>query len=253
VSPRLSDGRVLVAGLAALAFIAVVSWGVSPYGRYLDHAYEPATVAGQAGAIAVYVAGWLLMTAAMMLPTATGVVRAFERVTNARPNRTRLRLELVAGFLLVWLAVGYTFRAADILVHAGVASWGWLADRPALVGAASLALAGAYQFSALKRRCLTVCRTPRSFIYRGWTGARPHADALRIGMRYGRSCAGCCWALMLVMFGVGATNLAWMLALAAVMAAERFAPERLRARLEPATGVVLLATAAAVAAPELLG
>lgn len=250
---RLSDSRTLIAGLAALALVAVVAWGASPYSRYLSHDYEPAGAAGQLAAVGLYVTGWLLMTVAMMLPTATGVVRAFERATSARADRDRLRLELVAGFLLVWLAVGYAFRAADILVHAGVSALPWLAERPELMGAASLALAGGYQFSGLKRRCLTACRSPRSFIYRGWTGSRPHADAVRIGALYGRSCAGCCWALMLVMFGVGATSVAWMLGLAAVMAAERFTTEPIRTRLEAATGWVLLSAAVVTAAPVLLG
>jgi predicted metal-binding membrane protein len=246
VAARLSDGRALVAGLAGLALVALLTLGASPYAQYLDHAYQPAGAAGQAGAVGLYVVGWLLMTAAMMLPTTTGMVRAFDRVTRTRPDALRLRLALVAGFLGVWLLVGYGFRAADIVVHAGVDSIGWLAARPSLVGAAALALAGAYQFSALKHRCLTACRSPRSFILRGWTGRRPRADALRIGAAYGRSCVGCCWALMLVMFGVGMANVAWMLALAAVMAAERFAPRALQARLGHATGVVLLGAAVAV-------
>jgi predicted metal-binding membrane protein len=217
--------------LAGLALAALLAWGASPYARYLDHAHQP----GAATAIAVYLAGWLLMTAAMMLPTATGLVRAFDRVTG---GVVRLRLALVAGFLGVWLLVGYAFRSADVLVHWAVDGF---AVRPSLVAAAALAVAGAYQFSGLKHRCLTACRSPRSFVLRGWTGGRPGVDAVRIGAAYGRSCVGCCWALMLVMFGVGAASLAWMLALAAVMVAERFVPPRLR--LGEAVGVALLALA----------
>lgn len=244
---RLAGGRALVVGLAALSLLALLAWGASPYARYLDHAHQPPSAAGQIGATAVYVVGWLLMTTAMMLPTASGLVRTFERVTRARADAGRLRLALIAGFLLVWVGIGYAFRAADILVHAGVDAWSWLGDHPALVGAASLALAGAYQFSPLKHRCLTACRSPRSFVMRGWSGGRAGADALRIGADYGRSCAGCCWALMLVMFGVGATNVFWMLALAAVMAGERFAPARVQARLGTAVGIALLTLAAVIA------
>jgi predicted metal-binding membrane protein len=251
VGIRLGEGRLLVAGLAALSFLALLAWGASPYAQYLDHAHQPSSAGGQVGATVVYVAGWLLMTTAMMLPTATRLVRAFERVTRSRVDAARLRLELIGGFLLVWLGVGYLFRAADILVHAGVDASGWLAGHSALVGAASLALAGAYQFSGLKHRCLTACRSPRSFIFRGWGGGRAHADAVRIGADYGRSCAGCCWALMLVMFGVGTTNVGWMLALAAVMAGERFAPARVQERLGAAIGFALLALAAVIAAQAL--
>lgn len=246
---RLLDGRVLAAALAALALVALLAWGASPYSRYLSHRYEPTSVAGQSAAIALFLGGWVLMSTAMMLPTTTGLLRTFDRLTEARPERERLRLRLalVAGFLGVWLVVGYLFRAADIFIHVAVDSVGWLGDRPQLVAATMLAIAGGFQFSPLKRRCLTACRSPRSFVLGGWRGARPAADALRIGLAYGRSCAGCCWALMLVMFGVGSANFALMLGLAAVMTAERFAPPRLAGVLERTVGVALLALAAVVA------
>lgn len=250
-APRLLGAHGFAAALALLALVALVAWGASPYARYLSHAYEPASAAGQAAAIAFFLGGWLLMSTAMMLPSATGLVRAFDRLTRSRDahERLRLRLLLVAGFLAVWLLVGYLFRAADVLVHGGVDAVGWLAARPGLVGAATLALAGAYQFSPLKQRCLTACRSPRAFLATGWSGARPGADALRIGIAYGRSCVGCCWALMLVMFGLGSANLALMLALAATMTAERFAPPRLP--IGRAVGALLLAAAAVVAAGAL--
>ncbi len=247
MAARLLGPRALTAALALLALVALLSWGASPYARFLHHEYEPASAGGQALAIGFFLAGWLLMCTAMMLPTTTALVRAFDRLTQARPvrERARLRLLLVAGFLAVWLLVGYLFRALDILVHAAVDAVGWLGARPGLVAAATLALAGAYQFAPLKQRCLTACRSPRSFLAGGWSGGRPVADALRIGIAYGRSCVGCCWALMLVMFGLGMANVALMLALAAVMAAERFAPPRLH--LGAATGTILLGASAFVA------
>jgi predicted metal-binding membrane protein len=250
---RLLDGRALAFALAGLSLTALLAWGASPYARYLSHRYEPASASGQAVAIAFFLAGWLLMTAAMTLPTATGLMRAFDRLTQARPSRERLRLRLalVAGFLAVWLLVGYLFRAADVFVHLLVDSVGWLGARPQLVAAAALATAGLFQFSPLKHRCLSACRSPRSFVVGGWRGASPAADALRIGIAYGRSCVGCCWALMLVMFGVGSASLALMLALAAAMVSERFAPAPLRRRLGGTLGALLLGLAAAVAAGAL--
>jgi predicted metal-binding membrane protein len=244
VPARAAGGPALVAGLALFSLLALVAWGASPYARWLDHAHAPSSPSS----MLVYLAGWLLMTAAMMLPTTLGLVGVFARVLGARPDRRKLQLGLVSGFLAVWLAVGYTFRALDVLVHAAVDASAWLSARPSLIGAASLALAGAYQFSPVKHRCLTNCRSPRSFVLRGWTGARPRADALRIGAAYGRSCASCCWALMLVMFGIGAASLGWMLALATVMGGERFLPERARVRLEPLLGAVLLTLAVVLAA-----
>ena len=63
--------------------------------------------------------------------------------------------------------------------------------------------------------------------------SRRRAKRLRIGVDHGVFCVGCCWALMLVMFVVGIGSVGWMLALAAVMAAEKNLPwgRRLRTPL----------------------
>ena len=70
----------------------------------------------------------------------------------------------------------------------------------------------------------------------------PARDALRVGTAYGVSCIGCCWALMLVLFGLGTANVAWMLCAGAVMAAEKNA--RVGPRLSAPLGVTMLVGAA---------
>ena len=127
----------------------------------------------------------------------------------------------------------------------------WRAVRPFaahawVIGAAVLAGAGAFQFSALKYRCLEQCHTPFAFVAARWHGRAPAREAFRLGLDHGLFCIGCCWALMLLMFVVGTGSLALMLVLALVMAAEKNLPwgRRLRVPL----GVALLAGAAAVVA-----
>ena len=235
----------LVLGLAGASLAALVAWGASPYGRFLDHDYQPGSAAGQVAALALFLAGWALMIAAMMLPTATALLGAVARLGPDAPAARRHQLVVAAGFVATWVAAGYAFRAGDVLVHAGVDGWSWLGERPQLVGAAALAVAGAFQFTPLKRRCLTACRAPSSFLYRHWHGGRPRRDALRIGVAYGASCVGCCWALMLVLFGLGTANLGWMLGAGAVMAVEK--NTAVGARLTAPLGVALLGAAAAVA------
>jgi len=234
-----------ILALAGAALVALVAWGASPYARYLDHDYQPASAAGQAGATVAFVAGWALMIAAMMLPTATALLQAVGRLGRDAAAARRLQLLTAAGFLATWAAVGYAFRAGDVMVHAGVDAWAWLADRPQLVGAGMLVVAGAFQFSPLKRRCLTACRSPTSFLYRHWRGRHASRDAVRIGLAYGASCAGCCWALMLVMFGLGTASLGWMLGAGTVMAVEK--NTAIGARLTAPLGVGLLAAAVWVA------
>ena len=111
------------------------------------------------------------------------------------------------------------------------------------MGAATLGLAGAFQFSSLKDRCLTACRHPAAYLLRHYR--RGPGAAFRLGWGHGLYCLGCCWALMLVMFAVGITDLRWMAALAALMAYEKIG--RHGQAVAATAGVVALALALLVA------
>jgi predicted metal-binding membrane protein len=252
--------RVLMGALAAAAWLALGLWSGSPYGRYLDHGRW--TDAGVLAALCrvvpdgdivvpalLHAAGWVLMIAAMMLPTTLPILERFRRMTGERPDGRRLLALVVAGYVVAWLGFGLVAHAADWGVHAAGARLPWLALNGWVLGASILALAGAFQFSALKYRCLEKCHTPFGFIIARWHGTRPAREALRLGFDHGLFCVGCCWALMLLMFVVGTGNLGWMLVLAAVMAAEKNLPggQRLRTPL----GVGLLAWAAGIVAVNL--
>ena len=227
-----------------MAWAALVVWSASPYQRYLDHGSLDELRLAPAAAVAVFVGGWTLMITAMMLPTAYPVVSLFAAVVAQRPERRRLVGLCVAGYVGVWAGFGCLAYVADFGVHEAVEQIAWLHDHPWIIGAAALAFAGAYQFSDLKYRCLDVCRSPRMFILRRWTGRRPYLDAAAVGVDSGQYCLGCCWSLMLVMFAAGAGSIPLMLGLGTAMAAEKNLPwgNRIRAPL----GISLL-TAAAVA------
>jgi predicted metal-binding membrane protein len=247
-----SDGRhafyAAVLASAAFAWLALWLGEASPYGRYLDHESALDGAAGTAlPALALFVTGWTLMVIATLVPTATPLMSDFGRVVRKREHPRRLQAQLVAGFVGVWALFGYGAFVADSLVHGAVAGLPWLAERPQLIAAGVLAAAGAFQFSSLKQRCLRGCRSPASLLFRHWGGsAPPGQQAARVGAAYGISCVGCCWALMLLMFAFAMGSLAWMAALAAVMAVEKHA--RYGVRLTRPLGVVLLASAAAVLA-----
>jgi predicted metal-binding membrane protein len=57
-----------------------------------------------------------------------------------------------------------------------------------------------------------------------WRGASENREAVAMGIAHGAFCVGCCWSLMLVMFGVGLGSLSAMLALGAITAAEKNLP-----------------------------
>lgn len=222
----------LLAALVALAWFALWAWARSPWGRYLDHGDW--TLEGPAAALCraipggvwlvpalLYGAAWVLMTAAMMLPSTWPLFGAFDRVLAARADRGRLLALLGLGYVAVWTAFGLVAHALHGALLAGVAELPALARRGELIGAAVVLLAGAFQFSALKHRCLEQCRTPMSFVMSHWHGRAPARDAFTLGAHHGLFCVGCCWALMLLMFLVGTGSLGWMLVLAALMAVEK--------------------------------
>jgi predicted metal-binding membrane protein len=246
----------LLAGLVALAWLALWVWSGSPYGRYLDHGGW--TQIGLAGAICravpgaevafpllVHVGGWVLMSAAMMLPTTAPLLAIYRRLAARRNDRRLLLLLVVAGYLAAWSVFGVAAHLMDAALQSLVQQSLWLMLNGWAVGAAVLALAGLFQFSALKHHCLDRCRSPFSFAVEAWRGPAPRVQALRLGWRHGVFCVGCCWALMLLMFVVGMGNLGWMLLLAAVMAAEKNLPWG--RRLSAPVGVALLAGGAAMA------
>jgi predicted metal-binding membrane protein len=213
---------ILLASLVASAWIALWIWGRSPYSRYLSHQQL-----GELGAgsllmpITFYLVGWTLMTIAMMLPSAVPVLETFRRLTAAREDRSRLLVLVIGGYLAVWLGFGIAAHIADWLLHELVERSSWLEARAWLIGAGTLLLAGGFQFSRLKYRCLEKCRAPLSFVTEYWRGRAERWNAFLLGIHHGIFCVGCCWALMLLMFGVGVGNVAWMLGLGAVMVVEK--------------------------------
>jgi predicted metal-binding membrane protein len=243
--------------LAALAWALLAAWAASPWGRYLDHGDW--TRIGLVGSIcgafpwgeslvpgAAYVAGWVLMLAAMMLPTTLPVLAILDRMTVRRADHGRLMALAVAGYLAAWGCFGLAAHLADLGLAAAVRQSAWATFNGWAIGAAVLALAGAFQFSPLKRRCLERCRTPLGQVMRHWRGVRPAREAWGLGLAHGAFCVGCCWALMLIMFVVGTGNVGWMLLIGLVMAAEKNFPWG--GRLSAPLGAGLIAWCAATVA-----
>lgn len=244
-------------GLVVCAWVTLWFWELSPYGRYLNHGSwtEFGAAASICGALpggeilvpmALYAGGWVLMTAAMMLPTTLPLLDIFRRMTRNRDDQLALIPLVIAGYLLVWGVFGLAAHGLDLGLHAVTQSSQWLTFNGWAVGALVLAVAGLFQFSSLKYRCLEKCRTPMSFVLRHWRGGRVGRQAFLLGADHGLYCVGCCWALMLLMFVVGTGSVGWMLLLGAVMAAEKNLPfgRQLRA---PLGGGLLVGAAAIVA------
>ena len=114
----------------------------------------------------------------------------------------------------------------------------WLASvawAPLVLGA-TLTLAGLYQFTPLKQRCLRHCRSPLAFLRRHW-----RQGALVMGISHGLFCLGCCWALFSVMVAAAGTmSIAWMVVMTLVVFAEKVMPYGPRISVVVAVGLIAL-------------
>ena len=253
---RRSAPLVFVALLSLAAWGTLALWTASPYARYALHAgwADAGALAELCRAIpqgelivpaALHALAWVLMITAMMLPTTLPLLDLFRRVVGGRPDEHALLARLLAGYAAAWLAFGLLAHALDGAIRVAATRSDWFLLHGPYVAAIVVAGAGLFQFSALKYRCLEQCRTPFSFVTSHWHGRAPGREAFRLGLDHGLFCVGCCWALMLVMFVLGLGSIGWMLALTAVMAAEKNLSWG--RRLSGPVGLVLLASAAAIA------
>jgi predicted metal-binding membrane protein len=188
-------------------------------------------------ALLLFLVAWQVMVAAMMVPSSLPLVRMYSAASAGVPDRSRSLAAFLGGYAVAWSAFGALAFAGDAAIHASVHASPWIEDHDWAIAPLTLMLAGAFQFTSLKDACLKACRHPASFLQRHYR--RGPRGGFELGLRHGAFCVGCCWALMLVLFGVGTMNLIWMAGLTALMVHEKTRPSGTQA--VPLTGVVLLA------------
>jgi predicted metal-binding membrane protein len=168
---------------------------------------------------------WIIGMAAMMFPAMIPIVLFYSKVaTKQEPNPLMAKVVgtplFLSGYLITYALLG--LGAFIAIYEAFNVSMG-LPTSPVLLSvlgpSAVLIIAGIYQFTPLKTRCLSHCVSPIGFFavhYRSglW-------GSIRMGFRHGIYCVGCCWAFMLVMLAVGAMSIPVMAVLAGVIALEK--------------------------------
>lgn len=195
-------------------------------------------------ALALFLLAWQVMLAAMMLPSSLPLINLFIAASRTQDRPNMVRAIFLGGYAAVWTAFGALAFVADAAVHLAVDTPPWLGPRPWVVAGVVLALAGLFQYSSLKERCLEECRHPAAYLIRFYR--RGGGAAFRLGAGHGLFCLGCCWALMLLMFAVGVAHLLVMAVLTALMVYEKTGRHgRGAARI---AGVALLVWATAVLA-----
>jgi predicted metal-binding membrane protein len=174
---------------------------------------------------------WWAMMIAMMLPSAAPMILLHAKVDRGtRASATEAdgalpTLMFIVGYLLVWgffsaiaTTLQWMFERSDLLSHTMMNSTN------NLFAGTILLFAGLYQVSPIKQACLKQCQGPIQFFSMHWRSGP--AGALRMGLRHGFYCLGCCWGLMSILFFGGIMNLYWIAGLALLVLLEKLMPGR---------------------------
>jgi predicted metal-binding membrane protein len=190
---------------------------------------------GALGSVAWFLGVWVVMMAAMMLPSVAPTVALYSRMTRNRS--ALLPLTFVGGYLVTWAVAGMAAVAVGAVASAVAgSSLEWNHAGRVLAGA-TLLLAAGYQLSPIKDACLGKCRSPLGMLLGSWRDGA--FGALQMGMKNGTWCVGCCWALMASLFALGVMNDRWMAVVAGLIAMEKTLPWKRAATY--GTAIVLLA------------
>jgi predicted metal-binding membrane protein len=176
-------------------------------------------VATELGSFQFFLAVWVAMMAAMMLPGALPTL-----VHRARSDRPVLTVPLfVASYLAVWTLVGL---AVYVLYHP---------HGTAVAGTLTIA-AGLYELTPLKRACRLRCR-----------------EYVHSGSQFGLYCVGSSIGLMIVLLATGAMSITWMCVIAVLVIGQKLVPPRALLDVPLALALVGLGIAIVVAPSSIPG
>jgi len=197
------------------------------------------------GTLSWFLCVWVVMMAAMMFPSVAPTVALYSRMGSERSPLSPL--VFAAGYLVTWTGAGvlaFSIAVSGRRVAGDVLAW----DRAGRwVAGGTLVLAAVYELTPLKDVCLGKCRSPLGLLLGSWRGGR--AGAVRMGIRNGAWCVGCCWALMASLFALGVMSITWMAVVAGLIAAEKTVPWR-RVATYGTTAILLALGVLLFTAPE---
>jgi predicted metal-binding membrane protein len=176
-------------------------------------------VATELGSLGSFVALWVPMMAAMMLPGAAPAV-----LRRVRSSGRLLDLPLfIASYLGVWTLVG-------------LGAYGVYRPHGALAAAVVVIVAGGYELTPLKQHFRRRCR-----------------ESAGSGLEYGLRCVGSSIGLMAMLLALGVMSITWMSVIALVVLAQKLVPARAAIDVPLALGIVGLGIWVAVAPSSVPG
>jgi predicted metal-binding membrane protein len=167
------------------------------------------------GSFAFFIALWVPMMAAMMLPGAAPVVIRHARVTG----RVQAVVVFVGSYLAIWAVVG-------VLVYAVYRPHG------SVTAGVLVIAAGAYELTPLKRHFRREC----------W-------DSSGSGFGFGLSCVGSSINLMVMLVALGVMSITWMAVIAALAVYQKLRPAQSAIDVPLALAIVGLGIFILISAP----
>jgi predicted metal-binding membrane protein len=165
---RRPEWGVLAAAAVGWVVMVPIVWGGQGSGHHRGAPVAPLALAGQS------LLTFLIMTAAMMLPTTVPAVR-YIAFASSRRRRQRSVAWFCAGYVASWLPLGLALAVA----HAALPAIGV----PGM--ALAIALTAGWELTPVKRRALRRCHRTYPVRFRGWAADR---SAASFGWRHGLTC-----------------------------------------------------------------
>jgi predicted metal-binding membrane protein len=203
------------AALTATLGVAAASWVVAV--RLMNGMDMGAQT--RLGSFAFFVAVWVAMMAAMMLPGAAPAV--LRRAHTSSPVRAVPLF--VASYLAVWALVG-------------VAVYALYRPHGSLAAGAVVIAAGVYELTPRKQRFRARCR--------GSVGS---------GFEYGLCCVGSSIGLMLILLALSVMSVTWMITITVIGLAQKLLPANTAIDVQVALAIVALGVLIVVAPASVPG
>lgn len=223
------DRALVLAGLVAISMLAwtylvYLAWQMPRMEMAMDMAMPHLQAWGAVDFILMF-AMWSVMMIAMMVPSASPMILTYAAVNRRRREKKETFVStgtFLLGYLLVWMGFSAVATLAQWGLHTAALLSPMMVSTSPVFGGVLLVAAGIFQWTPLKYTCLTRCRSPLGFFMTEWRDGS--WGALRMGLRHGVDCVGCCWVLMALLFVAGVMNLLWIAAIAAFVLIEKVFP-----------------------------
>lgn len=206
----------MAGGGGAAAAVPGAPWICGLPGMHMPGGAGSGAPGGGASAALAGMPMWSLMALATMLPVALPAT-SHVATNSMRRRRGRAVVEFLIAYLALWLGFGALALAALTLLPLG---------RAAVLMAAALGLAAAWELSPAKRWAINRCHRTSPLPPSGW---RASLGTARFGLLHGGACVASCWPLMVAMAVAPSARLAWCAGLAGLTFVEKLAAKPRRA------------------------